>query len=55
LFRKAISIGEKALGRDHSLTQRYASHYARPGAPQRDLAVAQSALATMRPLCVPGG
>jgi hypothetical protein len=26
LFQKAIAIGEKALGRDHSTTQRYASH-----------------------------
>ena len=29
MFRKAIAIGEKALGRDHPDTQRYASHYAR--------------------------
>jgi hypothetical protein len=29
LFRKAITVGEKALGPDHSDTQRYASHYAR--------------------------
>ena len=50
MFRKAISIGEKALGRDHSLTQRYASHYARllleSGRAAEALSVAQSALAT---------
>jgi hypothetical protein len=28
LFHKAIAISEKALGRDHPDTQRYASHYA---------------------------
>jgi len=29
LFHKAIAIGEKFIGRDHPLTQRLASHYAR--------------------------
>jgi hypothetical protein len=47
---KAIAIGEKVLGRDHSLTQRYASHYARLLLDTRRaaeaLTVAQAALAT---------
>jgi Tetratricopeptide repeat len=50
LFQKAIAIGEKALGRDHPRTQRYAGHYARllieAGRAAEALAVAQSALAT---------
>ena len=29
LFHRAISTSEKALGSNHTLTQRYASHYAR--------------------------
>ena len=49
LFHKAIAIGEKSLGRDHSLTQRYASHYARllveTGRASEGLTFAQSALA----------
>jgi hypothetical protein len=50
LFQKAIAIGEMTLGRDHSLTQRYASHYARllveTGRASEALNIAQSALAT---------
>jgi hypothetical protein len=50
LFQKAIAIGEKAVGRDHSLTQRHANHYARllveTGRAAEALAVAQYALAT---------
>src|SRR5262249_3978516 len=49
LFRKALAIGEKTLGRDHPLTQRYASHYARllveTGRASEGLSFAQSALA----------
>src|SRR5262249_36995537 len=50
LFHKAIAISEKALGRNHPDTQRYASHYARllveTGRASEGLTVAQSALAT---------
>jgi hypothetical protein len=50
LFHRAISIGEKALGRTHSLTQRYASHYARllldTARAAEALPVARAALAT---------
>jgi hypothetical protein len=50
LFHKAIAISEKALGRDHPDTQRYASHYARllvvTGRAAEALTVAQAALAT---------
>ena len=50
MFRKAIAISEKALGREHPLTQRYASHHARllveTGRASEGLTVAQSALAT---------
>ena len=49
LFRKAIAIGEKKLGRGHLQTQRYASHYARLLLETRRvteaLTMAQSALA----------
>jgi hypothetical protein len=44
------AIGEKALGPDHPLTQRYQSHYARllllAGRPDQALVPAESALAT---------
>jgi hypothetical protein len=50
LFRKAIAIGEKVLGRDHSLTQQYARDYAGllldTGRAVEALTVAQSTLAT---------
>ena len=50
MFHKAIAIAEKALGRNHPDTQRYASHYARllleTGRAAKALTVAQSALAT---------
>jgi hypothetical protein len=49
LFRRAIAISEKALGRDHALTQRYASHFARllldTGRSAEALPLAQAALA----------
>ena len=48
LFKRAIAIGEKALGHRHPLTQRYCSHYARlllnTGRPTDALSYAQSAL-----------
>jgi hypothetical protein len=50
LFQQAIAIGEKALGRDHPLTQRYASAYARllvmTQRAAEALTIAQAALAT---------
>lgn len=49
-FTKAIVIGEKVLGRDHSLTQQFARDYARllleTGRASEALTVAQFALAT---------
>lgn len=48
-FQRAIAVGEKVLGRDHSDTQRYASHYARllvqTGRATEVLTIAQAALA----------
>ncbi len=49
MFRRAIAIGEKALGRDHPLTQRYSSRFARllcdNGQSAEALQLAQTALA----------
>jgi hypothetical protein len=49
LYRRAITIGEKALGREHSLTHRFASNYARllgdAQRPAEALPLARAALA----------
>src|SRR5262249_57225806 len=57
LFLRAIAIGQKALGRDHSITQRFASNYARvlldTGRATEALTFAQSAFATHEAACGP--